>query len=92
MADFTYRNLEFIRYGYAANPYSNTINAFAIEKGWHIRYILSLTAATVMGGICVVAIASVAQHSFESGIAAGSYALGLVAILLALLTLLSTIV
>lgn len=91
MADYIYRNLEFIRYQRAAIPYSNPINAFAIEKGWHIQYILSLTAGSVIGGICVAAIASVAQHSFESGLAAGSYALGLAAILLALLTLLSTI-
>jgi len=46
---------------------------------------LWLFAAGVLGSICVVAIATAMNQSFESGLTAGSYALALAGVFLAIL-------
>jgi hypothetical protein len=52
---------------------------------------LWLFAAGVLGSICVVAIATAMNQSFESGLTAGSYALALAGVFLAILTFLSAV-
>jgi hypothetical protein len=52
---------------------------------------LWLFAAGVLGSICVVAIATSMNQSFESGLTAGSYALALAGVFLAVLTFLSAV-
>jgi hypothetical protein len=51
---------------------------------------LWLFAAGVLGSICV-AIATAMNQSFESGLTAGSYALALAGVFLAVLTFLSAV-
>jgi hypothetical protein len=63
--------------GLESSTYGKTVNAFKIVEGWHLRYLLCLFAAGVLCSICVVAIVTAMNQSFESGLTAGSYALAL---------------
>jgi hypothetical protein len=83
--------LQFDTYQDAANPHGKTINAFKIVKGWRVRYMLCLFTAGILGSICVVAIATSMNQSFESGLTAGSYALALAGVFLAVLTFLGAV-
>lgn len=60
-------------------------------EGWHVHYLLCLVAVGLLCSICVVAITTAVTQSFEAGLSAGSYALGLAAVLLAVLTFLSAV-
>ncbi len=62
-----------------------------LVEGWHVRYLLCLVAVSLLCSICVVVITTAMNQSFEAGLTAGTYALGLAAILLAVLTFLSAI-
>lgn len=53
---------------------------------------LCLFAGSVFCSICIVALVTTINRSFEVGFTAGSYALALATMLLALLTLLSAVV
>ncbi|KAI9816039.1 MAG: hypothetical protein M1827_002031 [Pycnora praestabilis] len=85
-------SLEYDTYADAANPYGKTIKAFLLIEGWHVRYLLCLVAGSLVCSVCIVAIATVVTRSIEAGLTAGSYGLGLTAIVLAVLTLLSAII
>lgn len=76
----------------AISPYGKTINGFLLVEGWHLRYIFCLVAASLIASICVVAVATAVGQSFEAGLTAGSYTLGLATIVLAVLTFLSAII
>ena len=76
----------------AANPYGRTINAFLILEGWNITLLLRLIGIGVFLTVCVVSVFTVANHSIEIGLTAGSYAVGLLSVLLAVLTFLSAVI
>ena len=63
------------------------INPFLLVEGWHVRYFICLVAVS----LCTIGIVTVIKGSFEAGLTGGSCALGLAAVLLAALTLLSII-
>lgn len=75
----------------AVNPYGKTVYAFAVVEGWHVRYMLLLLAASIICSISVVAVATAVSHSLECGLTAGSYALGIATVLLAIMTFLSAV-
>lgn len=68
------------------------MNAFAIVEGWHIRYLLVLIGLGLLVSFLVVSTATIVSRSLEAGLTAGSYALGVVTLLLAAMTLLSAII
>lgn len=76
----------------AANPYGKTIKAFLVLEGWNITLLLQLIGIGVFLTACVVSIVTAACHSIEIGLTAGSYAVGLLAFLLASFTFLSAVI
>ena len=86
-----FSDLEYDRDDDAICAYGKTVNGFMLVQGWHLRYLFCLVISSLVASICVVAIATAVCHSFEAGLTAGSYALGLMTIVLALLTFLSFI-
>ena len=60
-------------------------------EGWHVRCLLLLIAFSLLCSVCIVAISTAVSQSFEAGLTAGSYALGLATVLLAVMTFLSAV-
>ena len=56
-----------------------------------MRYFICLVAVGMVFSLCTIGIVTVINGSFEAGLTGGSYALGLAAVLLAALTILSVI-
>ncbi|KAL4887787.1 hypothetical protein BDV59DRAFT_189941 [Aspergillus ambiguus] len=79
------------KYMDAANPYGKTVYAFTVVEGWHLRYMLLLFIGGVLCSVCVVAVATGVCQSLECGLTAGSYALGIITVLLATMTFLSAV-
>lgn len=75
----------------AASPYGQIINGFQLIEGWHIRYLLCLILGSILLSACVVAVSTAIQGNFEAGLTAGSYALAITTLGLAVLTFLSAI-
>ena len=76
----------------AEDPYGKSINALELVSGWRVRRLLWTTLAAIVADICIVAIVTLSSGSGEIGLAAGSYAAAVEALLMALLTLLSVVV
>ncbi|KFY68680.1 hypothetical protein V496_00893 [Pseudogymnoascus sp. VKM F-4515 (FW-2607)] len=87
----SYRSLQYDIFAGEANPYGRTINAFKVIEGWHPRYMLSMFAGSVLFSLCIVALVTTINGSFEIGFTAGSYALALATMIFAVLTLLSAV-
>jgi len=68
------------------------VNALELVYGWQIRKLLWTTFATILVDICIVAIVTLLTGSGETGLAAGSYAAAIEALLMALLTLLGAVI
>jgi hypothetical protein len=62
-----------------------------LVSGWRIRRLLWTTLAAIVVDICIVAIVTLLTGSGEMGLAAGSYAAAIEALLMALLTLVSAV-
>jgi hypothetical protein len=60
-------------------------------SGWRIRRLLWTTLAAIVVDICIVAVVTLLAGSGETGLAAGSYAAAIEALLMALLTLMSAV-
>jgi hypothetical protein len=60
-------------------------------SGWRIRRLLWTTLAAIVVDICIVAVVTLLAGSGETGLAAGSYAAAIEALLMALLTLVSAV-
>jgi hypothetical protein len=75
----------------AANPYGKTVFAFGLVEGWRVRYLLCLLAISLACSFGILAIVTAAHGSIEVGVTAGSYALGLAAVFLTVMTFLSAI-
>jgi hypothetical protein len=84
--------LAYETYNDAEDPYGKSINALELVSGWRVRRLLWTTLAAIVVDICIVAIVTLCSGSGETGLAAGSYAAAVEALLMALLTLLSAIV
>lgn len=78
-------------YGNAREPYGKIVNGFLIVEGWHLRFLLLVMASCVLCSICIVAVTTAASHSLDAGLAAGSYAVGIGATTIAILTFVSAI-
>jgi hypothetical protein len=76
----------------AEDLYGKTVDALELVSGWRIRRILWTTLAAIVLDIFIVAIVTLLTGSGETGLAAGSYAAAIEALLMALLTLLGAIV
>ncbi|KAJ6012034.1 hypothetical protein N7522_002389 [Penicillium canescens] len=76
----------------AASPYGRVIYGFKLVEGWRTRYLLYLVMASLFLSACVVAIATAVLQDFEAGLTAGSYALAITAVALAVLTFLSAVI
>lgn len=79
------------RFTDAANPYGKTVFAFRLVEGWRVRYLLCLVAISLACSLGIIGIVTAADGSIEDGVTAGSYALGLAAVFLAVMTFLSAI-
>ncbi|KAF9701453.1 hypothetical protein EKO04_000015 [Ascochyta lentis] len=87
-----YEYLLYNRWGDAANPYGQTINAFLVVEGWNVMLVLRLISIGVFLTVCIVSIATAVSHSFEIGLTAGSYAASLLSVMLAVFAFLSLII
>ena len=85
------RDLAWDRYSDAEDPYGTSIHALGLVSGWRVRRVLWTTFAGIVMDVCIVAVATIANGSVETGLAAGSYAAGLEALLVGLSTLYSAI-
>lgn len=85
------RDLAYERFYNAENPYGKTVDALELVSGWRIRRLLWTTLASIVVDICIVAAVTMLTGSGETGLAAGSYAAAIEALLMALLTLLSAV-
>jgi hypothetical protein len=83
--------LAYDQYWDAEDPYGKTIDALELVSGWRIRRLLWTTLAAIVVDICIVAIVTLLVGSGETGLAAGSYAAAIEALLMALLTLVSAV-
>ena len=72
-------------------PYGRSVKALCLVEGWHLRYLFSLVAASVVISVCVTAIVTLIKHDAGVGLAAGSYTTGVAAVLLAVLSILSAV-
>lgn len=91
MLNNSHRSLQYDISADAANPYGKTINGFKVIEGWHPRYMLCMFASSVFFSLCIVALITTINGSFEIGFTAGSYALALATMVFAVLTLLSAV-
>lgn len=76
----------------ATSPYGQVIYGFELIEGWHTRYLMFLVMASLFLSACVVAITTAILQDFEAGLTAGSYALAITTVVLAVLTFLSAII
>lgn len=67
------------------------MNALELISGWRIRRLLWTVLLATACNICVVAIVTLVSNGIERGLAFGSYAVGIEALLLASLTMLSAL-
>jgi hypothetical protein len=86
-----FRHLAYESYTDAEDPYGKAINALELVRGWRMRRVLWTTLAAIVIDICIVAIVTLLSQSGETGLAAGSYAAAIQALLMALSTLLSAV-
>jgi len=84
--------LAYETYHDAEDPYGKSINALELVSGWRVRRLLWTTFIAILADICIVAIVTLSSGSGGTGLAAGSYAAAVEALLMALLTLLSAII
>jgi hypothetical protein len=80
-ADFSSSDLTYDKWLDPANPYGKTLNAFLVVEGWNITLLSQLIGITIFLTSCLIAIVTVAYHSLETGLTAGSYAVGLLSVL-----------
>ena len=73
------------------HPYGQPVKALLLVEGWHIGYLMSLVGVGVMISLVVVAIVTLAMKYIDTGLAAGSYSIGIASVLLGLFTVLSYI-
>lgn len=78
-------------YNDARRPDGKVINGFLLIEGWNLRFLLWIMMGFLLCSICIVAIVTAASHSFDAGLAAGSYAVGFGAAAVAVLTFLSAV-
>lgn len=76
----------------AEDPYGKDVNALELINGWRVRRLLWTTLAAIVLDICIVAVVTLLTGSGETGLAAGSYAAAIEALMMALLTLLGAVV
>jgi hypothetical protein len=74
------------------DPCGKAVDALGLVSGWRARRLLWTILTAILLDICIVAIVTLLTGSGETGLAAGSYAAAIEALLVALLTLLSAVV
>lgn len=84
------RGLQKLSFQECNHPYGKIVKALLIVEGWHVRYLAALVGFSVVVSLCVVAIVTLVKD-IAIGIAVGSYTIGGAAVLLGLLTVLSSI-
>lgn len=84
-------DLAFDMFEDAEHSHGKSVYALELVNGWGLRKLLWTTLAAIVIDICIVAIVTLLTGSSETGLAAGSYASAIEALLMALLTLLSAL-
>ena len=74
------------------DPCGKAANALELASGWRVQRLLWTILTAIVLDICIVAIVALLTGSGKTGIAAGSYAAAIEALLVDLLTLLSAVV
>ena len=90
-ADSCHRELRYDRYCDAADPLGKTIDAFELVKGWQVQHLLWILLVAVMIVVGTVAVCTPVFRNLQTGLAAGSSAVGIEAFVLGGLTLLSVV-
>lgn len=72
-------------------PFRAGIPALLLIDGWHTRRMLILTGFAVLMGILVTALGVAVGHNINEGLTVGTYAFGVVAVLITVLTFFSAI-
>ena len=73
-------------------PFGKAVNALKLVQGWHIEWLFYSVLVAVWVDILVVAILTGTIQSLLSSLTAGSYAVGLQALFLAVLAILEVII
>jgi hypothetical protein len=68
-----------------------SIPALLLIDGWHVSRLLILIGFAIFIAIIVTTIGTAAGHDIDTGLTAGSYAFGAIAVVLATLTFFSAI-
>ena len=76
----------------AEDPLGKTINAFELVKGWQVNHLFWIILAAVVIAVGTVAVCTLASKNLQTGLAAGSYTVGIEAFFLGGLTLLSVVI
>ena len=85
------RNLSEDRFHDAEDPLGKAVDALELVNGWHTQRLLWTLLIAIVSDFCVVAVASLISGGIATGLAVGSYAVGIEALVLALLTMLSAV-
>jgi len=85
------RSLTETRFEDAASLYGQSIPALLLIDGWHTRRLLVLFGISVLSSLCVTALATAIGRSLNTRLTAGSYAFGILALVISALTLFSAI-
>ena len=68
-----------------------TIHGFQLVKGWQVNHLLWILLTAVVIAVGTVAVCTLVFRNLQTGLAAGSYAVGIEAFVLGALTLLSVV-
>ena len=74
------------------DPRGKAVDALKLISSWRVRRLLWTILKAIVLDVCIVAIVTLLTGSGETGLAAGSYAAAIEALLMAVLTLLSAVV
>jgi hypothetical protein len=75
----------------AGNRLGQPLPALLLVEGWHIKRLLTFLGLGVFSSICATALATILSKSVTAGATVGSYAFGIMAVLVGMLTLFSAI-
>lgn len=90
-SDWNGRELRKDSYFDTVSPYGKKVSALYVDEGWHVRYLACLGGLGIVVSLAVTAIVTLVEQDPSAGLTAGCYVIGIVAILLAVFTLLSQI-
>ena len=79
------------RYQDAEDPFGKSMNALELISGWRVKRLFWTVLVAIVCDLCILAIVTLLGGGINTGLAVGSYAVGIEALLLASLTMLSAV-